>query len=91
MDMKFVRGRRERMVSVGWQDNVMVIEFKGGKRYAYGGVPKEVADKLLRVPFPDSLFSKIVKGKYVGQKVDDVPAAKPQPEPELSFDDPLPF
>lgn len=85
MKMKFVRGRRERMVSVGWQDHIMLIEFKGGKRYQYGGVPEEVAEKLLSVPFPDHLFNQIVRGKYVSEQVAGAPA-KPKTQPQPTFD-----
>lgn len=89
MDMQFVRGRRERMVSVGWQDNVLQVEFKGGKRYTFGGVPASVKDKLLSSPYPDSLFSKIVRGKYPSERVG---ASEPKsvPPPSLDFGD-LPF
>lgn len=91
MDMKFVRGRRERMVSVGWQDNVLQVEWKGGKRYTFGGVPESVKDKLLSSPYPDSLFSKIVRGKYVSDQVaGQDPNPKPVPPPTFDFDD-LPF
>jgi hypothetical protein len=88
MDMKFVKGRRERMVSVGWQDFVLEVLYKSGARYQFGGVPKDVCDKLLRVPFPDSLFQKIVRGKYVGKRIDTSPAAKQQPQIEYGN---LPF
>jgi hypothetical protein len=72
--MKFVRGRRERMVAVGWENFILQIEFKGGKRYRYGGAPQEVAEKLLRSPYPDHLFSQIVKGKYSSERVDTPPS-----------------
>lgn len=88
MDMYFVRGRRERMVSVGWQDHVLQVEYKGGARYQFGGVPKEVMEKLKRVPYPDNLFRQVVKGKFVGKRVDTPPVAKPMPEFDLSD---LPF
>lgn len=89
MDMRYVRGRRANLVSVGWQDYVLQVEFKGSRRYQYGGVPKEVHDKLLRSPYPDNLFRQIVMGKYVSQRVDDLPpVAKPEPEVDMSE---LPF
>lgn len=88
MDMFYVKGRRARMVSVGWQDHVLQVEYKGGARYQFGGVPKEVMEKIKRVPFPDNLFRQLVKGKFVGKRVDTPPVAKPQ----LDFDmDSLPF
>lgn len=88
MDMKFVKGARRNLVSVGWQDHVLQVEFKGGRRYQYGGVPEEVKDKLLRVPYPDNLLRQIVVGKYVCKRVDTLPVAKPQPSFNM---DELPF
>lgn len=88
MDMMFVKGRRKNLVSVGWQDHVLQIEFSGGRRYQYGGVPVEVKDKLLRSPYPDNLFRQIVYGKYVSKRVDTPPVAKPLPEVDMSD---LPF
>jgi hypothetical protein len=68
------------MVAIGWQDYVLQVEYKGGARYQYGGVPKEVHDKILRVPYPDSLWNQLrAKGMYVGKRVDAPPVAKPQP------------
>lgn len=86
--MIFVRGRRANLVSVGWQDHVLQCEFKGGRRYQFGGVPVEVFDKLLRSPYPDNLFRHIVKGKYVSKRVDTPPVAKPLPEFDMQD---LPF
>ena len=88
MDMLFVRGGRRNLVSVGWQDHVLEVMFKDGRRYQYGGVPLEVKEKLLRVPYPDNLFRQIVVGKYVSKRVDTLPVAKPQPTFNM---DTLPF
>lgn len=88
MDMIYVRGRRKNLVSVGWQNHILQCEFTGGRRYQFGGVPKEVFDKLRNNPFPDSLFQKIVRGKYVSERVYMPPVAKPQPQ--LDFGE-LPF
>lgn len=97
--MKFVKGRRTNLVSVGWQDHVLQVEFRSGQRFQYGGVPKEVCDKLLRVPYPDKLFSQIVRAKYVSERIDPhvlpkhgqrdtPPVAKPQPDFDMQD---LPF
>jgi KTSC domain len=88
VDMYYVRGRRANLVSVGWQDHVLQVEFKDGRRYQFGGVPVEVKDKLLRVPYPDKLFQQLVKGKFVSKRVDTPPVAKPLPE--IEYGD-LPF
>ena len=87
MDMKFVKGGRRNLVSVGWENYVLQVEFKDGRRYQYGGVPVEVKDKLLRVPYPDNLFRQIVVGKFVCKRVDEMPRAK---QPAINMDT-LPF
>lgn len=87
MDMKFVKGGRRNLVSVGWENYVLQVEFKDGRRYQYGGVPLEVTEKLLRVPYPDNLFRQIVVGKFVSKRVDEMPRAK---QPAIDMDS-LPF
>lgn len=99
--MYFVKGGRRNLVSVGWQDHVLQVEFKDGRRYQFGGVPLEVKEKLLRVPYPDKLFHQLVKGKYVSKSVSPLdfvqsagrgkrlpPLAKPLPDFDM---DKLPF
>lgn len=88
MDMRYVRGRRANLQSVGWEDHVLQCEFKGARRYMFGGVPKEVHDKILRNPFPDAMFHRLVRGKYVSERIDTPPVAKPVPDFDMSN---LPF
>jgi hypothetical protein len=76
------------LISIGWENYVLQCEFKGGRRYQFGGVDKEVHDKILRNPFPDSMFQKLVRGKYVSKRIDTPPVAKPMPEVDMSD---LPF
>lgn len=83
MDMLFVKGRRRNLVSVGWENYILQVEFQGRRRYQFGGVPREVYEKLLRSPYPDSLFQKIVRGKYVSEKVYMPPVAKPLPQHDM--------
>jgi hypothetical protein len=85
--MIYVKGRRNNLVSVGWENHTLQVEFKGGRRYVFGGVPAEVKDKLLRSPYPDSLFQKIVRGKYVSERA----CVQSQPVPPPAMDDLLPF
>lgn len=68
MDMLFVRGNRKNLVSVGWEGGVLQVEFQGGRRYRYLA-PEEVKDKLLRVPYPDRLWSLLQK-KHHFERVD---------------------
>lgn len=87
MNMMFVKGRRKNLVSVGWENFILQVEFHGGRRYQFGGVPQVVKDKLLRSPYPDHLFQQIVKGKYVSERV----CVRSQPVPPPAMDDLLPF
>lgn len=86
MQMHLVRGRHRNLVYVGWENGTMQVEFRSGQRYHYGGVPEDVKDKLLRSPYPDKLFSQIVRGKYVSH-----PVSKPlTPITTIPYDE-LPF
>jgi len=89
MDMIFVRGRRRNLVSVGWENHVLQVEFHGGRRYQFGGVEEEVKNKLLRSPYPDNLFQQIVRGKYASQRVDNLPPTG-KSFPDIDLDE-LPF
>lgn len=89
MDMLYVKGARKNLVSVGWENGTLQCEFKGGRRYHFGGVPQEVKDKLLRSPYPDHLFQQIVRGKYVSKRVDTPPSKPITPYP-IDYDT-LPF
>lgn len=89
MNLTPVKGRRKNLQSVGWENFFLEVEFRGGTRYQFGGVPEEVKDKLLRSPFPDALFTKIVKGKYPSKRL-FMPPSKPLPAVEIDYDN-LPF
>jgi hypothetical protein len=66
---------REGVLGVGWKwPGYLAVVFaakEGSHRYesVRADVPKEVADKLLNVPFPRKLYMQIVKGKYEMQRV----------------------
>ena len=89
MEMTAVRGRRANLQSVGWENFFLEVEFRGGRRYRFGGVPEEVCQKLLRTPFPDALFQRIVRRKYVSERV-YTPPSTPVPRGQVDYDD-LPF
>ena len=54
------------LLSVGWQDNVLEIEFKRkhGVVYQYLGVNKRVYEDLLRAPSVGLYFEQCVRGRY---------------------------
>lgn len=66
-DMKATSGKN--LIGVGWKNGSLRCAFKakGGERIyrsTTSDVPQEVYLKLLRSPYPDHLFTQIVKGKY---------------------------
>ena len=62
--MYALKGRN--CIAAGWQLGILRIAFAGkdGPRfYMYPGIPMEVCLKLQRSPFPDKLFTQLVKSK----------------------------
>jgi hypothetical protein len=57
--------------SVGWADGYMVVKFRGRPdRWIYGpNIAEAERDKILRVPFPDSIFCKVIKANYQAFKI----------------------
>ena len=71
VEMKPVsKGRRLR--SVGWAHGYLVVRFWGSEAtYIYGpNAPEAERDKLLRTPYPDSLYTRTIKEKYQHCKVE---------------------
>jgi hypothetical protein len=65
------------VIGVGWTDGLLRCMFAPSKEgqkpkyWIYFDVPAEVRDKLVRSPYPDKLFSQIVKGKFKGMAEDE--------------------
>lgn len=54
------------LISVGWRDGYLRVAFagkNGAKFYRYPGVPESTKQKLINSPFPDGLFTKLVRNK----------------------------
>ena len=49
------------LFKIGWADGYLIVRFKGrSKLYIYGArIAEEERDKLLRVPYPDKLFTQL--------------------------------
>lgn len=56
---------------IGWFSGYLVVQFKGrSDRWIYGpDVPSEEMAKILRVPYPDSIFTTNIKNKFRCHKV----------------------
>jgi hypothetical protein len=55
------------LLAIGWEDNVMAAQFKGGKIYHYQGVPKDLYEQVLNAASPGSEFLREVRDVYVGE------------------------
>ena len=60
-DLKSSNLKRTRYVTKG---KVLEVEFHGGGKYGYPGVPKEVFDDLCTATSPGRFFASDIKGKY---------------------------
>ncbi len=52
------------IVSVGWNNGTLEIEFIKGKLYQYMGVPKEVYTNMLRAESVGKYFHANIRSKY---------------------------
>lgn len=56
--------------NVAFEDEVgLVVTFKNGKRYAYEGVPEDVALQLANAPSVGSMLNDQIKGRYGHRKL----------------------
>jgi hypothetical protein len=50
--------------SVGFESNILEIEFKSGGIYQYLNVPAEIYQKLINAPSKGKYFHSNIKGRY---------------------------
>lgn len=64
--------RAKNLGRIGWADGYMPVRFRGKPTiWIYGpDIPEAERDKILRVPFPDKLFSTNIRAKYRCHKVE---------------------
>lgn len=68
MDILRIRGKN--LIAAGWYQGIFEALFSNGGRYRYTGVPEDALMKLVRSPYPDSLFHKLIATKgYKAEKV----------------------
>lgn len=56
---------------IGWHGGYLVVRFRGRPtQWIYGpGIPEEEFSKIMRVPYPDKLFTSNIKNKYQCHKI----------------------
>jgi hypothetical protein len=59
------------LAELSWADGYLLVRFQlRGQLYIFGpSIPEVEFDKLMRSPFPDSLFQKNIKSKFKSYKV----------------------
>jgi len=63
-----VNDPNRQLIAVGWEDGVLICQFKTAK-YSYAGVPEAEFIKLRRSPFVYRIFTTNIKGKFPYTKV----------------------
>jgi hypothetical protein len=64
-----VNDPNHQLIAVGWDDGVLVCQFKTAK-WGYAGVPEAEFYKLRRVPYAYRIFISNIKGKYPATKLE---------------------
>ena len=56
---------------IGWSNGYVLVQFKGRPdRWIYGpAIPQDEVAKILRVPYPDKIFTTNIRNKYRAHKV----------------------
>ena len=52
------------LLSVGYENKVLEVEFRNRTIYQYFGVPQEIYDHLISFTHPGRYFSRFVKNRY---------------------------
>ena len=70
MEMVLV-AKAHNLARIGWKDGYLLVEFQGRPhRWVYGpNIPEAEKDKILRVPFPDKLFTTNIRNRYKSYKI----------------------
>lgn len=72
-DLKSVPKARN-LDRIGWSNGYVLVQFKGRPdRYVFGpAIPDTEVEKVLRNPWPDALFYKVIQKKYKCHKLSDI-------------------
>lgn len=57
------------LAAIGYENEVLEIEFKNGVVYAYSDFPAEEWEALNSAPSVGGFFSAFIRGKYTGVRV----------------------
>nr|DAI57245.1 MAG TPA: KTSC domain [Caudoviricetes sp.] len=57
------------VASVGYEDQVLEVQFLNGSVYQYYNVPESIYQHLISYPHPGTFLAHAVKGRYRYQRV----------------------
>lgn len=69
MEMRSVESSNLDQVGYDPENDEMIIEFKGGARYSYHGIPPEVHDALVNADSVGKYFNENIKKVYTGTRI----------------------
>lgn len=52
------------VLSIGYSEPVLEVEFEGGRVYRYAGVPSTVYEDLMHAPSKGRFLNAAIKGRY---------------------------
>lgn len=55
---------------VAYQGDVLTVQFLNGTIWRYSGVPANVFDEMMKSESKGSYFSRVIRSKYPGSKLD---------------------
>ncbi len=67
--MNLIGVESSNIAAVGWEQNVLRVQFKNGGIYDYDGVDQGTFQQLLDAPSKGTFLSKEIKGKFPYNKV----------------------
>lgn len=69
IDMQRVDSSHIEAVGFDGKNEELIVEFKGGRRYAYSGVRKDTFDNLMAADSKGTYFGKEIKNSFPFQRL----------------------
>ncbi|MEK6591569.1 MAG: KTSC domain-containing protein [Pseudomonadota bacterium] len=62
--MNMVPVASSNIAAVGWEGNILAVEFTSGQTYRYTGVSRALFDRMMSAPSKGAFFQQFIRGKY---------------------------
>ncbi len=70
--MKRIPVKSSNLKAVGYESEIMEIEFLNGSVYEYSEVPQEMYDSLMSAPSQGKYYNQYIKGEFPSKKLESV-------------------